>query len=85
VVSAELFVSDGDRREELARALLDALGLLPAGETAPQAADRLRALSSVGRARVIGATRAQQQRARELREKMASEQARQAAARYSSE
>jgi hypothetical protein len=85
VVSAELFVSDGDRREELARALLDALGLLPAGETAPQAADRLRALSSVERARVIGATRAQQQRARELREKMASEQARQAAARYSSE
>jgi hypothetical protein len=85
VVAAELFVSDGDRREELARALLDALGLLPAGETRAQSADRLRALSSVERVRVIEATRAQQQRARELREQMASERARQAAARYSSE
>jgi hypothetical protein len=85
VVASELFVSDGDRREELARALLDALGLLPAGETQAQSADRLRALSSVERARVIEATRAQQQRARELREQMVSERARQAAARYSSE
>ena len=85
VVAPELFVSDGDRREELARALLDALGLLPAGETQAQSTDRLRALSSVERARVIEATRAQQQRARELREQMASERARQAAARYSSE
>lgn len=85
LVAPERFVSDADRREELVRSLLGALGLVPAGESAAQAADRLRALSTVERARVIEATRAQQARARKLREELESERARQAAARYSSE
>lgn len=85
LVDAERFVSDADRREELTRSLLDALGVLPAGEQPAQAADRLRALSTVERARVIEETSAQQARARQLREKLAAERARQAAARYSSE
>lgn len=85
LVAAELFVTDADRREELARALLDALGVTPGGESRAQAADRLRALSSVERALVLRDTRAQAERARKLREQMASERAAQAAARYSSE
>jgi hypothetical protein len=85
LVAADVFVTDPDRREELARSLLAALGLVPAGETPAQASDRLKELSSVERAQVISDTRAQQARARTLREKMEAERARQAAARYSSE
>ncbi|MGC3999535.1 MAG: hypothetical protein QM767_19670 [Anaeromyxobacter sp.] len=85
LVAPEQFVVDQDRREELARSLLAAIGLLPAGETAAQAADRLQTLSTVERARLLRETRAQQERARQLREQLASERARQAAARYSSE
>lgn len=85
VVAADLFVTDPDRREELARSLCAALGRLPEGETPEQAADRLKALSCVERARVIRETRSQEERARRLREKMEAERAREAAARYSSE
>lgn len=85
LVEADLFVRDADRREELVRSLLESLGVVPEGEKPAQAADRLRALSSVDRARVIRETRAQQERARQLRERLASERARQAAARYTSE
>ena len=85
VAGADLFVTDPDRREELARLALAALGLLPAGETQAAAADRLTALSSVERARVLADTQRQRERARQLREKMEAERARQAAARYSSE
>lgn len=85
LVAADLFVTDPDRREELARALLAALGLRPAGENEAQASDRLRSLSSVERAKVVAETKAQAERARKLREKMEAEAARQAAARYSSE
>lgn len=85
LVEAEQFVNDADRREELVRSVLDALGTTPAGEEPAQAADRLRALSTVERARVIEETKAQQERGRQLRKKLAEERARQAAARYSSE
>lgn len=84
-VTADLFVTDPDRREELARLLLEALELTPEGETAEAAADRLRSLNSVERARIVRETREQQERARRLREQMEAEQARQAAARYSPE
>lgn len=80
--AAELFVSDPDRREELVRLLLAALELVPEGETPEQAADRLAALDSVERARVIRETREQEERARKLRAQMQAERARQAAARY---
>ncbi len=83
--AADLFVTDPDRREELARLLLAAIGVLPAGETAQQAADRLTALDSVERARVIRETREQQERARRLRAQMEAERAQQAASRYAPE
>lgn len=85
LAEAETFVTDADRREELVRSLLAALGETPAGESAAVAADRLRALSTVERAGVLRDTRAQQARARQLRQALAEERARQAAARYSSE
>ncbi len=68
---AERCVSDGDRREELARLALAALDLRPAGETEAQARDRLNTLSSVERRRVVAAARAAEARAREVREAMA--------------
>lgn len=61
VVKPEKFVSDPDRREELARLCLAALDLLPAGENELQARDRLTTLSSVERLRVLAETRKVQQ------------------------
>ena len=85
LVDAELFISDADRREELARALFVALDLVPEGETPAQAADRAKALSSPERARVLEETRAQAERARKLRAQMEEQAARDAAARYGGE
>lgn len=85
VVVAGQFVSDPDRREELARRLLAALDWIPAGETAPQAADRLTTVDSVERARVLADTAVKRHRAQQVRKKMEEERAREAAARYSRE
>lgn len=65
---AAKFVTDPDRREELARLALARLGFRPAGETQAQAQDRLTTLSSAERARVMRAARAAEQRARDIRE-----------------
>ena len=68
LVRAERFVSDEDRREELARLCLQALDLLPAGEEAAQAQDRLQTLSSTERSRIETDARAVRERARLARE-----------------
>jgi hypothetical protein len=81
LVPARAFVADPDRRQELARRALDALGLRPAGESEPQAADRLQSLDSVQRARVLADTRAAAQRAEEIRQAMLAAAAAEAAAR----
>ena len=75
---APRFVSDPDRREELARSCLQSLGLRPAGESVAQAQDRLTTLSTPERQRVILAARQAEERARQIREAMAREAARQA-------
>lgn len=85
LVDAEAFVRDPDRREELARICLAALQLRPAGESGPQASDRLKTVSSVERERVIRESKAQQERAKALREAMAAKAAQEAAARYGRE
>jgi hypothetical protein len=85
LVSPELFVRDPDRREELVRLCLSALGLRPAGETEAQADDRLRALDSVERVRLLRDTREQQERARRLREEMRKKEAAEAAAKVTRE
>jgi hypothetical protein len=85
LVAAPQLVSDPDRREELARLCLQALGLRPKGESVAQAQDRLTTLSSVERQRVIAKARAAEERARAVREAMARRAAQEAAARYSPE
>jgi hypothetical protein len=84
LVQAKEFTTDPDRREELARLCLAALGLRPAGETAAQAEDRLRTFSSVERARVLREARAAEERARQVREAMASQAAEESSPSYSS-
>lgn len=74
----ERWVQDPDRREELVRRSLRALGLRPAGESAAQAEDRLATLDSANRQQVIAAARQAEARARAVREAMAAEAARQA-------
>jgi hypothetical protein len=76
------FVTDPDRREELARVTLLELGLSPAGETATVAADRLSTLDSERRHAVLVAAQAVEERAAAVRRAMAAETAREAAARY---
>lgn len=69
-VAASKFISDPDRREELARLALERCGLHPEGESEAQAQDRLTSLSSRERARVLAAARAAEERARAIREKL---------------
>jgi hypothetical protein len=85
LVRPEAMVNDPDRREELVRLCLKGLSLVPEGESAAQAADRLNTLDSVERERVIRQTRHAEARAREVREAMARKRAQEAAARYSRE
>lgn len=77
--TVEQLVSDIDRREELARLTLARMQLLPLGESAAQAQDRLNVLSSAERERLVAASRAAELRARELREAMARRAAEEAA------
>jgi hypothetical protein len=85
LIKAPVLVSDPDRREELARLALKALGLRPAGETEVEAKDRLTTVSSVERRRVIMGTRGAQKRAAEIREAMRKKAAEEAAAKASRE
>ena len=82
---ADKFVSDADRREELARLALRDLGLRPAGESVAQAQDRLTTISTVERQRVLAAARAAEERAQAVREAMAKKAAEEAAAQSSRE
>jgi hypothetical protein len=68
---AHRFVADAERREELVRTLLARFGYRPAGETLAQATDRLSAISATERRRLLEASRAAEQRAREIREALA--------------
>jgi len=67
LAQADAFVRDDDRREELARLCLKALGRVPQGENEAQAQDRLESISSVERERVVAASRRVQDAARKKR------------------
>lgn len=82
---AAQFVSDPERREEIARVALARLGYRPAGETRPQAEDRLSSLSASERARVLEAARTAEARARAVREALAKQAAQEAADKWSRE
>ncbi|MEY2926583.1 MAG: hypothetical protein RL367_1060 [Pseudomonadota bacterium] len=82
---AHQFVHDPDRREELARTVLARLGLRPAGESEAQAADRLTAISGAERQRLLNASRAAEERAREVREALARQAAQESADKWTRE
>jgi hypothetical protein len=82
---ARKFVTDPDRREELARFALGRLDLRPAGETVAQAQDRLTTLSATERARVLQASRAAEQRARAIREALVRKAAEESADKWTRE
>ena len=84
-VAARKFVTDPDRREELARVALARLGYRPAGETLAQAQDRLTTLNSAERTRVMKAAQAAEQRAREIREALARKAAEESADKWTRE
>jgi len=83
--SARKFVEDPDRREELVRVTLAAIGCRPAGESEAQAEDRLTSLSSAERARVVEAARAAELRARQIREALRKKAAEESADKYTRE
>ena len=85
VVKATDAVKDPDRREELVRVCLAKLELRPKGETVARAMDRLTTLDTAERNRVVRQTREAELRAKLIREKMAADEAKAAAARYSPE
>lgn len=80
LVSVDDLFADSDRREELARLGLAAVGLTPGGEAAKEAQNRLTALSSVERERVVAQARASEARARAVQEALAAQRAAQEAA-----
>ncbi|MFZ1983003.1 MAG: hypothetical protein WAU91_01240 [Desulfatitalea sp.] len=84
-VAARKFVTDPDRREELARLTLARCALRPEGESAAQAQDRLASLNSRERARVLAAARAAEERARAIREKLAKKAAEESADKWTRE
>ena len=84
-VPARRYVDDPDRREELARVALTALGMRPAGETQAQAEDRLASVSSTERARVMAAARDAERRARAIREALQRKAAEESADKFTRE
>ncbi len=81
----EQFVGDVERREELARTLIAALALVPAGESGAQAVDRLSAVSMVERRRLLRASQAAEERARAVREALVRKAAEESADKYTRE
>jgi hypothetical protein len=84
-VASRKFVTESDRRNEMARLALARLGFRPFGETVAQAQDRLTTLSSTERARVVKAAKAAEQRARQIREALAKKAAEESADKFTRE
>jgi len=85
VRSADDFITDPDRREELCRAALDAAGYYPEGENEKYSMDRLTTLDSVERKKILTKTAEAQKRAKELKEAMMRQEAEEAASKMSRE
>jgi hypothetical protein len=85
VAPADALQTDEERREELIRRTLSALGLLLPGESEKDAADRLAQVDSVERRRLLREAAEKEKRAREVREMMARRAAEEAAAKVSRE
>lgn len=82
---AATYRGDPERREEFVRFSLARLDLRPSGETLAQAQDRLTALSSIERNRVLAASREAEARSRAIREALARKAAQESADKYTRE
>ena len=78
-------VEDSDRREEFVRYFLARLDYRPEGESEAQAKDRLSALSSTERQRLLDESRDAEKRAREIRQALARKAAEQSADKWTRE
>jgi hypothetical protein len=77
--------AEGERREELIRLMLARTGRRPQGETEAVARDRLSSISGMERARLIAASRAAEQRARDIREALIKKAAEESADKWTRE
>jgi hypothetical protein len=84
-VDVEQLDADEERREELLRRTLRAIGASLPGESQAEGEDRFRQVDSVERARVLKAAAEREKRAREVREAMARKAAEEAAAKVTRE
>ncbi len=84
-VAARDFVDNDERREELSRMALRSAGLRPAGESPNVAEDRWLAVSTRERVRLAAASRAAEERARQIREALARKAAEESADKWSRE
>jgi hypothetical protein len=82
---ADKYRDDPERREEIVRFALARLDLRPSGESLAQAEDRLTALSSIERNRVLAASREAEARSRAIREALALKAAQESADKYTRE
>jgi len=85
VDSADEFITDPERREEICRKALDAAGYYPEGENEKNSADRLLTLDSVERKKILIKTNEARKRAKELQEAMLRKEAEEAASKMSRE
>jgi hypothetical protein len=85
LVKAAAVVSDPERREELARLALARLSMRPAGESEAFARDRMTAMSTAERTRVLAASRQAEERARSIRAELARKAAQEAADKWGRE
>jgi hypothetical protein len=85
VKSADEFINDPERREEICRMALNALNYFPLGETEKNAEDRLLTLDSVERKKILAKTSEARERAKQLREAMMRKEAEEAASKMSRE
>ena len=74
-----------ERREELVRRCLRAVGTRPGGESQEEAEDRLRQVDAIERVRILSDAAERERRRREIREAMAKAAAEEAAARIGRE
>lgn len=79
------WIRDPEGSEEFVRLVLRDLGVTPQGETAARAADRLQSISLLERHRLVGLSREAEARAREVREALRAQAAKEAADKYTRE
>jgi len=85
VVSSDKWLKDEERAEEMVRIALKCFELLAAGETLAETADRLTAVSSIARLKILKETNEALERMMEIKRKMAEKKAREAANAYGRE